>query len=202
VPKNTYTKKFKPDLLYDAKIKLKIGHVTTIKLKQSQNKVTLYQALDNKPVENCEKECKVPVGIPVYFVIKSENEKVLCPVDYKLFLANKYEEKFECYKKDKIIPILKKFVKTKNIQCKVNVEYAFFNVYGDGCIINLEPDKFGLNIKMPIKKMIPLDKQKVKYFLKIADKKPKLYKFDADRKGQRITPKEDEVIILNEEMQQ
>ncbi len=201
VPQNTYSAKFKPDLLYNGKIELATGTVATVKINQSQNKITLYQALDNKPVENCEKECEVPVGIPIYFMKKSENEKVLCPVDYKLFVSHDYEKNFDCYKKESVLPILKKFVKERNIRCKVNVEYAFFNVFGDGCIINLEPDKFGLNPKMPTIKMIPLDQQKVKYFLKIGDKKPKLYKFDADRKGQRITPKEDEVIILNEEMQ-
>ncbi len=194
-----YKRKFKKALLYKTKMNVVEGAVADIEIEQTQNKVSLFQSLDNKVVENCGQSCSVPTDIPIYFKIKPENEKVLCPVDYQIVFSNKKETALSCYDRERITKMLKEHVSENSIRCKVDVEYAYFTVFGDGCIITLKPDKYGLNPEDPEIKLLPLEKQRVKYYVKVNDEEKKLYKFSGDRTGQRITPEKGDKIIFIEE---
>ena len=198
-PESDYKKHFKADLLYRTKVNLIEGPTAKVVINQTTNKVSLYQALDKAPVKNCEKECSVPIGIPVYFMKKAEDEKVKCPVRYELVVENEKERKLKCYSDEIIKRKLNTFVEEKNIQCRVNLEYAYFKVYGEGCITTLESDKHGINYKLPEIKMLPLEKQKFNYFWKINNEKRKSYKFTGDRKGPEKTPAENDTIEFFEE---
>ncbi len=198
-PEKEYKKHFKANLLYKTKVDLVEGPTARVVLKQSSNKVSLYQALDKAPVKDCDKECNVPIGIPVYFMKKAENEKVKCPVRYELIVADANEKKLKCYSDEKIKRQLTEFVEEKNIQCKVNLEYAYFKVYGEGCITTLEAGEDGIDYKRPEIKMLPLDKQKFNYFWKVNSGKKEPYKFTGDRKGPEKTPAEGDTIEFFEE---
>lgn len=198
-PKKDYNKYFKAGLLYQAKINLIEGPAAKVVIKQSSNRASLYQALDKEPVKDCEKECRVPVGVPVFFMKKPEDEKVKCPVKYKLIVSNEREKKLKCYNDADIIKKLETFVAEKNIQCKVNLEYAFFKVYGEGCITTLESGESGIQYKLPEIKMLPLEKQKFNYFWRINSDKKNPYKFTGDRKGPEKTPAKDDLIEFFEE---
>lgn len=194
-----YQKYFKADLLYKNTVKLVEGPTAKVEINQKSNKVSLYQSLDKAPVKNCDKECNVPIGIPVYFMKKAEDEKVKCPIRYELIVANQREKTLKCYNDEKIKRRLNILVEEKNIMCKVNLEYAFYKVYGEGCIITPEAGKDGINYKLPEIKMLPLEKQKFNYFWKINSEKRKPYKFTGDRKGPEKTPAEGDTIEFYEE---
>lgn len=198
-PKKDYKKYFKANLLYQAKVDLVEGLTAKVVIHQKSNKVSLYQALDKAPVENCEKGCRVPVGVPIYFMKKAEDEKVKCPIKYELVVANEKEKKLKCYDDENIRKKLNIYIEEKNIQCKVNLEYAFFKVYGEGCITTMESDEHGINYKLPEIKMLPLEKQKFNYFWEINEKEKKTYKFTGDRKGPEKTPAKHDIIKFFEE---
>ncbi len=193
------TKKFKPDLLFEAAMKVEDGPTARVDIQQGQDRVSLYQTVDNQPVAGCEKGCTIPVDVPVYFMIRSDDEKVECPVQYELIVPNKRDRDLGCYDVAAITAQLQAFVKTSNSKCRVNIEYAFFRVYGDGCIVTLEPDANGLRPKDPEIRLLPLEKQKLRYFLQVNDGEKKNHIFSsADKKGEVLTPKEGEVITLIE----
>lgn len=196
---DVYERRFKKALLYKTEMNVIEGSVADIEIEQTQNKVSLFQSLDNKSVENCEKSCSVPVGIPVYFKIKPEDEKVLCPVDYQMVFSNEKETSLSCYNRERITKMLREHVSENSIRCKVDVEYAYFTVFGDGCIVTLKSDEYGLNPEDPEIKLLPLEKQRVKYYVKVNDGEKELYKFTGDRTGQRITPEKGDKIIFTEE---
>jgi len=198
-PEKNYEKHFKANLLYQAKIDLIEGPTAKVVINQSSNRVSLYQILDNEPVKDCEKECRVPVGVPLFFMKKAEDEKVKCPVKYELIVSDKREKKLKCYNNVDIVKKLETFVEEKSIQCKVNLEYAFFKVYGEGCITTLEAGEYGMQYKLPEIKMLPLEKQKFNYFWKINSDKKNPYKFTGDRKGPEKTPAKDDLIEFFEE---
>jgi len=176
-----------------------VGPTAKVVINQSSNKIQLYQALDKEPVKNCEKECRIPIGIPIYFMKKAENEKVKCPIKYELIVGSKKERKLKCYSDENILRKLDIFVEEKSIQCKVNLEYAFFKVYGEGCITTLESSKDGISYKLPEIKMLPLEKQKFNYIWRINSEKKKPYKFTGDRKGPEKTPARSDLIEFFEE---
>lgn len=192
------TQKYKAELLYDGKITVSEGPSATIEIEQEQNKVTVYQSIDNKPIDDCVKSCSIPSDVPVYFMVRSDDEKVECPVQFSLTLPYEYERNNNCYNQEDIKKLLKEFVKNNKIMCKVNIEYAFFRVYGDGCLISLEPDANGLREKDPDIRMLPLDKQKIRYYTSVNSEEKKLYPFPADRKGAAINPKDGDKIVLTE----
>jgi hypothetical protein len=193
------TMTFKPDLLHSGTVNIVAGPKATVKITQISDRLSLYQALDNAEVKNCSSECSVPVGVPVYFMIKSQDEKVKCPVKFELIVEFEQERKLNCYNPDLITKMLEEFVEKNSVLCRVNVEYAFFKVYGEGCIVSLESDKDGLNYQTPEMKLLPLDKQKFKYFWKINSEEKKPYTFSGDRKGAERTPAEDDIIEIIEE---
>lgn len=189
---------FKPDLLHDANIEVFEGPKATVKITQSGDGISLYQALDNAVVKNCSPECSVPIGVPIYFMIKSQDEKVKCPVKFELIVSSESEKNLKCYNADTIDRMLEEFVQKNDIMCRVNVEYAFFKVFGEGCLVSLESDKEGLNFQIPELKLLPLDKQKFKYFWKINSEEKKPYTFSGDRKGAERTPAEGDIIEIIE----
>ncbi len=195
---NNVTQKYKADLLYEGKIKVSDGPSAELQISQEQNKIQAFQTIDNQPIPNCEKDCLIPAEIPIYFMIKAEDEKIECPVQYELIHPDVRDKQLSCYNEALIREQLKQFVKTSNIKCKVNVEFAFFKVYGEGCLITLEPDASGLRAKDPEIRLLPLDKQKVKYFIKVGEAEKKTYQFAADRKGEIITPQSGETILFEE----
>lgn len=175
------------------------GPTAKVEIRQEKNKVTLYQSIDNEPVKGCETSCSIPTGIPVYFMTKSEKENVPCPVNFQLILPSETEKSKECYSLESIRNMLKGVVRKKNILCKVNVEYAFFKVYGDGCIVSLEADKNGLRERDPEIRLLPLEKQRIRYYLSINDQEKSIYSFAGDRKGKVVTPEEGDKITFIEE---
>ena len=193
------TKKFKADLMFDGVMKVEEGPTAQVELRQGQDRVTLYQTVDNQPVPGCEKGCSIPIDIPVYFMTRSDEDKVECPVQFDLIVPSKRDKDLACYDAGRINGRLKDFVKENNIKCRINIEYAFFRIYGDGCLVTLEPDANGLRAKDPEIRLVPLEKQKLRYFLQLndGDKKPYLFS-SSDKKGDVITPKSGETIVLIE----
>lgn len=197
--KTPFTANFKADMLYTGTAEVIEGPTATVKIEQHSNNITLYQALDNKEVQGCEKECKVPVGIPIYFMTRGTDEKVKCNVQFELIVNDETDRKLECYKSSAIQKMLMEHVEKSNIMCRINLEYAFFKVYGEGCIVSIEADKDGLNYEPPEIRLIPLEKQKFNYFLLINSGEKKPYTFSGDRKGSQKTPAEGELIEIIEE---
>lgn len=197
--KQSVTVNFKPDLLHNGNIDISEGPTATLIINQSGDSITAYQALDNLEIKGCLEKCQVPVGIPVYFMIKSQDEKVKCPTKFELIVDSEDEKKLNCYDEKIIQKMLTEFVEKNNVLCRVNVEYAFFKVYGEGCLFSLEADKEGLRYQTPELKLLPLDKQKFKYFWKINSEEKKPYAFSGDRKGAERTPAEGDVIEIIEE---
>jgi len=197
--KAPFTVNFKPDLLYAADMEIVEGPTATVRISQYASNIVLYQSLENKEVPDCEKECKVPVGIPVYFMTKGTDEKVKCPVQFELIVNDKNDSRLECYKKSSIMKMLADHVEKNSIMCRTNLEYAFFKVFGEGCIVTIKADKDGLSYEAPEIKLYPLEKQKFKYFWKINSGEKKPYNFSGDRKGPEKTPAENELIEIIEE---
>ncbi|MGI6393306.1 MAG: hypothetical protein ACOX2F_01015 [bacterium] len=197
--KTAVTLNFKPDMLHTANIEIVEGAVATVVMNQSSDKVMVYQSLSNEEIRGCEKKCQVPEGIPVYFVMKSQDEKVKCPVKFELIVGSEHEKNLNCYDSERIQKALSDFVENQNILCLANVEYAFFKVYGEGCLFFPEMDDEGLNYKAPELKLLPLDKQKYKYFWKINSEEKKNYIFSGDRKGMERVPAEGDIIEFIEE---
>jgi hypothetical protein len=197
--KQPYSTNFRTNRVHETFFEVIEGPVAKVKIIQQSNNVSVYQALDNKPVDNCEAECNVPVGIPVYFKLKSLDEKTKCPVQYELVVSSEKEKGLNCYSDSGIRLMLEKFVEKNNVECRVNLEYAFFRVFGEGCVVMMESDQEGLRPKSPEIKMIPLERQRYIYFWRIngAEKTP--YIFTGDRKGQDKTPAEGDLIELIEE---
>jgi len=191
--------KFKPGLLHTSSINVSKGPTATVKISQSSDRISLYQALDNKEIKGCDSECEVPVGIPIYFMIKSYDEKVDCPVKFELITSSEKEKNLNCYNRTLINKMLTDFVEKNKIMCRINVEYAFFKVFGEGCIVSLESDEEGLTYKTPEIKLLPLEKQKFRYFWQINSEEKKPYSFSGDRKGLERTPAEGDIIQLIEE---
>ncbi len=193
------TKKFKADLMFDGVVKVEEGPTAQVELRQEQDRVALYQTVDNQPVPGCEKGCSIPIETPVYFMTRSDDDKVECPIQYELIVPTKRDKALGCYDTSAIMGRLLEFVKQNNIKCRINVEYAFFRVYGDGCMVTLEPDANGLRPKDPEIRMVPLEKQKLRYYLQVNDAEKKPYVFSsADKKGEVITPKSGDTITLIE----
>lgn len=197
--KSPFRTTFNSDLLYNGTIEVIEGETATVKISQHSNNISLFQSLDNKEVPNCEKECNVPIGIPVYFMIKALDEKVKCPVQFELIVNDERDKKLDCYNSSAIHKMLTEHVEKNNIMCRINLEYAFFKVFGDGGIVSIEADKDGLNYELPEIRLFPLEKQKFKYFWKINSGEKKPYDFSGDRKGSEKTPAKGEVIEIIEE---
>ncbi len=197
--RSSFTATFKSDLLYNAGIEIVEGPTATVRISQYASNISLYQALEHKEVPDCEKECKVPVGIPVYFMTKGTDEKVKCPVQFELIVNDEKDSRLECYQGPAIKKMLEEHVAKNNILCRINLEYAFFKVYGEGCIVTIEADRDGLNYEAPEIKLYPLEKQKFKYFWKINSEETKPYTFSGDRKGPEKTPAENDIIEIIEE---
>jgi len=194
-----FTTNFRVNRVHDHTFEVTEGAVATVKIFQQTNNISVYQALDNQPVPNCEQECSVPVGVPVYFKMKSLDEKVKCPVQYELVVKTENEKKLKCYSDSKIRKMLDDYVGSNNVECRVGLEYAFFRVFGEGCIVMMEPDKDGLRPNPPELKQIPLERQRFIYFWRINGGEKTPYNFSGDRKGQDRTPAQGDLIELIEE---
>lgn len=195
---NTISHNFKADLLYDGTFKIIQGATATVEISQSRNKVSLYQSLDNKPVEGCEEKCDIPTDIPVYFVTKADDSEVSCPVEYTLILKKSEKNNLECYNDKTVRSVLQKVVAENKVICKSNSEYAHFNVYGEGCVITVEADPTGLRIKEPEIFMLPLEKQSIRYFFQVGNEEEQAYIFSAEHKGKQIIPVKGSVIKFKE----
>jgi hypothetical protein len=193
------TKKYKPDMLYETKIVVEEGPFATVEIAQERDRVTLYQAVDDQPVPDCTRGCAVPTDIPLYFMTKGDDEKVPCPVQFELVLRHERDRALSCYDSGRIADLLKDAVREIGSTCRVNIEYAYFRVYGDGCLVTLEPDASGLRSKDPEIRLLPLDKQKLRYFLQAGGREKRPYIFsNTDRKGEVLTPKAGDTIVLTE----
>jgi len=203
VARGGVTKKFKADLLFDATVKVEEGPTIPVEIHQEDDRAVLYETIENQPVPGCEKNCRIPTEIPVYFMVRSEDEKRECPTHFEIVVANEREKKLNCYDPERITAMLKEFVRENNITCRVNLEYAFFRLYGEGCLVTMEPDPSGLRPKDPEIRLIPLDKQKLRYYLQIGNGEKRPYVFSpSDRKGQVIVPQEGQPIVLTEVREQ
>lgn len=197
------TRKFKADLLFDAVLSVEEGPTVPVEIRQSEARVLLYETIENQPVPACEKSCRIPTDIPVYFMARPEDDKVECPVDFELIVGHLREKNLGCYDGERITEMLKTFVKENGIKCRVHLEYAFFRAYGEGCIVTLEPDPSGLRPKDPEIRLVPLEKQKLRYYLQIGDGEKKLYTFSsADKKGEVVVPQKGQPIVLVEVREQ
>ncbi len=190
---------FRANYLHEGEFSVIKGPVAKVKIFQHSNNVSLYQALDNEPVENCEKECDVPIGIPVYFRLRSLDERVQCPVQYEMIVRSEKEKDLKCYDNARIMKMLREYVRENNVECRVNIEYAFFRVFGEGCLVMMESDREGLRANPPEIRLIPLEKQRFRYFWKINEGEKTPYNFTGDRKGQERTPSEGDIIEFFEE---
>jgi len=193
------TRKFKADLLFEATLKVEEGPTVPVEIRQNETRVLLYETIENHPVPDCERSCRIPVDIPVYFMARSEDEKVECPVDFELTVATAREKNLACYDASRITDMLKTFVRENNIKCRAHLEYAFFRVFGEGCLVTMEPDPSGLRPKDPEIRLVPLEKQKLRYYLQIGNGEKKLYTFSSsEKKGETFVPQKDQPIILTE----
>ncbi len=193
------TRKFKADLLFDAVMKVEEGPTVPVEIRQSEVRVLLYETIGNQPVPGCERSCRIPIDIPVYFMARSEDDKVECPIDFELVVANNREKDLGCYAPSRITELLKNFVKENSIKCRAHLEYAFFRVFGEGCLLTMEPDQNGLRPKDPEVRLVPLEKQKLRYYLQIGDGEKKIYTFSSsDKKGEVFDPQKDQPVVLIE----
>ncbi len=197
--KKPYSTNFRANRVHEAVFEVEEGPVAKVRIFQQSNNVSVYQALDNAQIRNCEEECNVPVGIPIYFRLKSLDEKTRCPVQYEMVVKTEREKKLDCYSDRNIRAMLNEYIDENNVECRVNLEYAFFRVFGEGCIVKMEPDADGLRPKKPEIKMIPLERQRYIYFWRINGGEKMPYNFTGDRKGMDRTPAEGDLIELIEE---
>ncbi len=194
---DSYSKKFKEDLLYTGTVHVTADNVAHVTIKQHSNRMLLYEALNNAPVENCETECDVPAGIPIYFRERNSDQKIPCPVDYTLIVANKKEKDLPCYSDKRIRRELAQFVKQERIMCKADVEKALFVLMGEGCLVSPESNRDGLHYEQPKIVLIPLEERQYHYELFVDDKLTP-YKFSEEKQGDKIVPKADQHISLRE----
>jgi len=198
IPENDVSHKYKADLLYEGKITVQEGPVSSLKLMQQRNKITAIQSVTNEPIVGCSDFCKIPAEVPIYFTTKSDDEKVVCPISYQLVLPIKDDNKHVCYNDDRIKSFLSGYVKESSIKCKSGIEYAQFTVFGDGCILTMKPDKTGLRDADPEIKLLPLEKQKIKYYISANGKPKEIYKFSVEKKGKSIIPEAGKKVIFSE----
>lgn len=199
IAKGEVTKKFKADLLFEAVMTVEDGPTAQVEIAQEQERISLYQTVDQGVVPDCKRRCAIPAEVPVYFMTRADDEKVECPVQFELIVPHEREKSLNCYDPARITADLLALVKENNIKCRTNLEYAFFRVYGEGCIVTLQPDKNGLRPSDPEIRLLPLEKQKVRYFLQINGGERKQYLFSSsDRKGEVIIPKSGDTISLIE----
>ncbi|MBP5435803.1 hypothetical protein J6Z39_08295 [bacterium] len=194
-----YTTNFKQGLLHDGTITIGEGDVARVDIKQTAGLVEIFQSIDNKLIENCEKSCNVPTGIPIYFKQKAVDSKILCPTSYQLILPDESEKGKSCYAPEIISQKINEYVRENDVMCRLNIEEAFFRVYGEGCMLTLAANADGLGIEPPLIRMVPLARQKIQYRMKFGEGKSMVYTFSADGKGPERTPVKGEIIEFIEE---
>jgi hypothetical protein len=112
-----YSKKFRPNLLYETLFQVSVTNIAHITIKQTSNKTQLYESVTNNPVPDCDKSCDIPADIPIYFKERADNQKIPCPADYNLTVKSEKERTLPCYSDKKIQEIISEYVKGKNIEC-------------------------------------------------------------------------------------
>lgn len=192
-----YSKKFRANLLYETVFQVTSTDIAHITIKQTSNKVQLYESITNSPIPNCEKSCDIPADIPIYFKERADNQKIPCPADYRLTVKSEKEKDLPCYSDKKIREVITEYVKKENIECKPDIEKAHFQLFGEGCLISFESNRDGLHYLPPTMQIIPATERKFHYFLTI-DKKTKSYKFNEAKTGKKITPEVNQQIVFTE----
>ena len=192
-----YSKKFRANLLYETVFQIISTNIAHITIKQTSNKIQLYESITDSPVIDCEESCDIPADIPIYFKERADNEKIPCPANYSLTVKSERERELSCYSDKKIREVITEYVKKENILCKPNIERAHFQLFGEGCLISFESNRDGLHYLPPTMQIIPATERKFHYFLTI-DKKKKPYKFNEAKTGKKITPEIDQQIIFTE----
>jgi hypothetical protein len=194
-----YVANFKEGLLFNGKINIAKGGVATVEIHQLGNRIALYQAINDQPVPNCEYSCEVPAGVPLYFVEKPSEEKVLCKPTFQLVVENERDKNLGCYNKKSIEDMLGKYIQENNVMCNPDVEVAFFRVFGEGCVVTPAVDPEGIGILPPQIRMVPVQKDERKYFVARYPKEKEAYALDNEKKGPKIILEKEEIMEFFEE---
>lgn len=198
-PVAPYVTTFKASLLHSGKINVAKGAVATVEIHQLGNKISLYQAITDQQVPDCEYSCEVPTGVPLYFVEKPSEEKELCKPTFQLIVENERDKNLGCYDKKAILEMLEKQIKDNNIMCNPEIEIAFFRVFGEGCVVSPAADPEGIGILPPQIRIVQAGNNGSKYFVARYPKEKEPYQFNSEKKGTEIIPEKEEIIEFFEE---
>lgn len=194
-----YVTKFKPDLLYSGNIKIVKGNTAKIEINKLDDTIVLYQKVTNEPVADCAGGCEIPAGIPIYFKGQKSETKI-CPMKFRIVFENEREKSLDCYNVEAIKKTLENYIKENNIACDPESEYAFFHVFGEGCIVSFESDKQGNGVLPPQIVPIPMEQRAVRYYLTGSQKERQIYAFDKEKIGGEIIPEKGETLQFIEEI--
>ena len=190
--------KYKADLLYDGNIKIVKGRTAKIAINKLDDSIRLYQKVTDEPVEDCYEGCEIPAGIPVYFK-GAVGEAKICPMKFRIVFENEQEKSLDCYNVAAIRQTLENYIKENNVACDPESEYAFFRVFGEGCIISFETDPTGSGVLPPKIVPIPPEERSTRYYIGSSRKERQIYTFNKEKVGGEIVPESGETLEFIEE---
>lgn len=190
--------KFKDDLLYNGNIKVVKGATSKIDIQKFDDTISLYEGVTNGPVADCTDGCEIPAGIPVYFKGVVAETKT-CPLKFKIVFENEMEKQLDCYNAESIKNTLEKYIKENNIACDPESEYAYFRVFGEGCIISFESDPQTGSVLPPQIVPIPPEQRNTRYYIGSSVKERRIYTFNKEKVGDAIVPEKGETLHFIEE---
>lgn len=191
--------KFKDDLLYNGNIKVVKGDTAKIDIRKLDDTISLYQAVTNEPVADCADGCEIPAGVPVYFKGVVNTETRICPLKFRIVFENEAEKQLGCYNVEAIKNTLEKYLKDNNVACDPEAEYAYFRVFGEGCIISFESDPQTGGVLPPQIVPLPPEQRSIRYYVGSGIRERKIYTFSKEKVGGEIVPEKGETLQFVEE---
>ena len=94
---------------------------------------------------------------------------------------------------------LEKYIKENNIACDPESEYAYFRVFGEGCIISFESDPQTGSVLPPQIVPIPPEQRNTRYYIGSSVKERRIYTFNKEKVGDAIVPEKGETLHFIEE---
>ena len=191
--------KFKDDLLYNGNVKVVKGNTAKIEMQKSDDTISLYQGITNEPVADCTDGCEIPAGLPVYFKGVINTETGICPLKFRIVFENEREKQLGCYNVGAIKNTLENYIKENHIACDPESEYAYFRVFGEGCLISFESDPQTGGVLPPQIVPLPPEQRSTRYYVGSSKKERRIYTFNKEKVGSEIIPEKGEILQFIEE---